>query len=316
VRRDHKRALKAARADLERLQRAPSYVAAVLDTAERFFAHHLDRPLRGLERRDVVSYLAARVEAGCGASMPARELSMLRTFFKALLRQDLARLDPTIGLSAKRPGSKPPVYLSEDVVEALLAAALKEEPGRRPRGEPFLLRDRVCLELIYGVGLRDAEVRAARTVDLDLEDGSILVRAVKRGRWRRAPLPPRSIGALERYLQDARPLLLGQRADPGFLLLSRWGKGLSQSATYRLVQRVARIVGTQAHPHAFRRAVASHLVQAGVAVPAVQALLGHQDLATTARYIHVSRDDLHQAVSTLEAAQPNGECPPSVRTGL
>lgn len=138
-------------------------------------------------------------------------------------------------------------------------------------------------------------------VDLDREGQTLLVRSTKRGAWRRVPITPQALLHVLAYLHHGRPLLLrGARPDPGHLFVTTRGTPFSSALAFLIVRDVARAAGLRAYPHALRRAIATHLVQAGAPVPAVQALLGHRRLATTATYVGVDREDLRRTVRLLE----------------
>lgn len=303
MRPEHARAFATAEIDLKRRNRATKYARAVLDTARRFLAMVPRRALAKLTRLDVERYLASRVQAAdLSASTVAHEQSMLQVFFAILVNHDLLTETPTDGMTPPKRTTPPQVLLSEKGVRGLLAAAL-DRPRPERNGGPTLalaLRDRALLELLYATGVRDSEARAARVIDLDIEGATLLVRAAKRGEWRRAPLPPRALAAVLSYLREARPLLVRDRPDPGHLIVTRRASPLSQSTSFGIVRAAARRAGVRAHPHALRRAVATHLVRARVAIPAVQALLGHKRLATTAAYVTVDREDLRRTVALLE----------------
>ncbi len=127
----------------------------------------------------------------------------------------------------------------------------------------------------------------------------LLCRAAKNGPERRLPLPPASIPHLAAYLREGRSVL-ARGGGEGRLILGAEGKPLSSEGVLRIVRAVARRAGVHATPHAFRRSVATHLVRAGVTVPAVQKLLGHSSLQMTAHYVLVDLEDLHRAVEKLE----------------
>lgn len=263
----------------------------------RFLDFVRGRHLGWLTRADLARYLAQRA-ASVGASSVAQETSVLRHFLATLVDEGLIRRSAAGDLPVPRARKRVPVLLSPNDIEALLAAASQGARDRAWAG----LRDRAALELLYGVGLRAAELRAAQVVDLDLEEGTLLVRRAKRGREKVLPVPPAARPHLRAYLADARPRLthFGGGRDQGRLILGSTGRPLSEHGVHRLVERVARRAGVRAHPHAIRRAVASHLVRAGASVLAVQSLLGHQRLDTTAIYVACDRDDLRAAVDLLD----------------
>jgi integrase/recombinase XerD len=299
--------------------------------AARAFLGRVEGPVSKLGPEDVRGFLAARQAAGVSAVTQAGELSHLRTFFTALVRLGLAPADPTDGLRVRRPPPKPHRLVTEGEVARLLAAASasntggklyragcakRDRPDLRPREvEPFLLacarRDRAALELLYGLGLRSSEVSGAMVLDLDLTAGSLLVRRAKRGQPERLPLPPSSLPHLRAWL-GARPLL-ARGAEEGRLLLRNDGRPyVPVRGINKLLASVARRAGVvSVHPHALRRAVASHLVRAGAPILAVQQLLGHAELTTTQLYVEVEREDLRRAVETLEAGGARSATHPS-----
>ena len=137
--------------------------------------------------------------------------------------------------------------------------------------------------------------------DVDLAAGAMLVRRAKRGRPEVLPLPPAAVPVVLRYLREARPQLAAP-GHKGALLLRNDGRPHRlASDVNKLVDRVARRAGLeQVHPHALRRAVATHLVEAGASISVVQWLLGHEEIRTTARYVGVRRGDLRKAVACLD----------------
>lgn len=307
-----RRSAKLALAALERAARArglaPATLARRLGVARRFLAG-LRSPLRRVATDDVRRYLASRTESGAGATTLAVELSVLRGLFSVLVEAKLVAADPTERIALPRAHSRPPIVLSETGVKELLVAA-HAPPGRcslpPERALALRLRDRACLELLYGLGLRASELRV-RVADLNLAEGTLLVRRAKRGGGAFLPLPSAALPHVERYLREGRPALVRPGADhQGALFLGQYGRPIHNGVVTKLVERAAANAGVRAHPHAFRRAVATHLVRRGASVPIVQALLGHARLDTTARYVGVDREDLKKAVETLEQARGGG----------
>lgn len=146
-----------------------------------------------------------------------------------------------------------------------------------------------------------------RVDDLNLADGSLLVRAAKRGHARTLPLPRAALPHLQRYVEEARPLLVAGRVDTGHLIVSKTGRPLRHgSEVWEVVGKAARRAGVRCHPHALRRGVATHLAAAGLNLRAVQALLGHQGLEVTQRYVDVRRDELRLVVELLAARRCGG----------
>ena len=276
---------------------SPETVAVNLRTVRRFLTR-LEVPLRRLRRQHVVAALAAMQRAELAGATQARALGVLRAFSLVLVEAGVLAADPTEGLTVDAGEPAPRVVPTVDTVARLLAASdVRPCSGASPA---LALRDRALLELLYGLGLRNSEARAARVDDLNLADGSLVVRAAKRGHARTLPLPRAALPHLRRYVEEARPLLVAGRVDTGHLIVSKTGRPLRHgSEVGEVVAKAARRAGVRCHPHALRRGVATHLVIAGANIRAVQILLGHQSLGVTQRYVDVRRDDLASVVERL-----------------
>jgi site-specific recombinase XerD len=188
-------------------------------------------------------------------------------------------------------------------VTRLLSVAATPDPKIRRSPEirsALALRNRACLEILYGLGLRASEAAAVQLVDLDLPGGDLLVRRVKRGQSRRLPLPPAALPHLTRYLLHARPVLADGGKDAGAFLVTQRGTAASSATILQIVKAVAARASVAAHPHAFRRSLATQIVRCGASLPAVQALLGHASLGATQGYVALDREDLRRAVEVLD----------------
>lgn len=306
--RDQARALEALDRAHRRRNRAPSSLR-VLASTTRVFLAHVRKPVAEVEGGDVVGFLAAREAAGVASSTQENDLYQLRTVFRALRAEGLVVADPTEGLTVRGRRDRRPV-LGERTVAALLGAALKPSPRTQPRrlAEPLALRDRAALELLYGAGLRASEVCAVRVVDLHLAEAALRVRRAKGGESRLLLLPAAAVPHLRRYLVEGRARLRedGADRDDGRFLLSCRGHPLTPGVLQSLLRRVGRRVGVATHPHALRHALATHLVRAGVHVRAVQLLLGHARLDTTAVYLGVDPAELRAAVESLDLGVRRG----------
>lgn len=282
---------------------ARGYAASTIALEQRLLRallRRLERPLTRVTAHDVRELLASR--AHVSRNTLDRERSLLRDLFDVLVDAGLLPVNPAAALRPlKRAPTRPPLVLSREAVARLLAAALDVPSCRRSLAVRHALsvRNRAVLELLYGAGLRAAEVQAAQVVDLDLAQANLFVRRAKRGRPTFLPLPPSTMPHLERYLREGRPhLMRGQ--DPGHLILTERGGPLVANEVLRVVKGVARRAGLRAHPHAFRRALATELARAGVPVGFVRELLGHVRLRTTQVYLAVDREELRAAVAVLD----------------
>jgi integrase/recombinase XerD len=306
VRPSHERALAAFEEDLLRRNRAPATWDDYLRLARRFL-ERTPKPIARLTRDDVRRFLAGRADE-VGPVTQEGDAYRLRSFFKALVEAGLLAKSPADGFRVKRAHRPDKPALSEGQVRAMLAAAL-DEPGRGGYwSRACRLRDRACLELLYGLGLRRSEACAARIPDLSLADATLLVRPAKLGKPRTLPLPPSAIPALLRYLTDARPVLAERGSElTDHLLLAKNGRSLDHQNVNLLARRVGKRAGIPgAHPHMLRRSLATHLVRAGVSERVVQLLLGHAKLTTTATYLAVDREELRRTVELLERNRARG----------
>jgi integrase/recombinase XerD len=239
---------------------------------------------------DIQDYLASRhAKGGAGAitklrfsaRTQARLLSALRRFFRFLVRENLRADDPTALIAPPKLGRGLPRALATDSVEQLLAA---------PNVDTALgLRDRAMLELMYASGLRVSELTQLSIHQLHLERGVVHL-VGKGGRERLVPMGEEAMHWLRLYLKRARPELLGQH-ETGAVFLSNRGKAMTRHNVWRLIRGHAAVAGISKRlsPHTLRHAFATHLLEHGADLRAVQMLLGHSDLSTTQIYTHVSR---------------------------
>lgn len=248
----------------------------------RAFADYLgDRTIDQASRDDVTRYLAAEIAAGRRPRTSARRLCSLRRYYRFLLRNQRIATDPTEDIRGPRMGLALPKSLSEAEVESLLAAA----DVTTPEG----LRDRAMLEVLYATGLRVSELVHLHVSAVDRQSG--VVRVVgKGGRERLVPVGEDALLWLERYMHDARAVLLDGQPHAA-LFVTRRRADMTRQAFWHIIRRHARRAGinTALSPHTLRHAFATHLVNHGADLRVVQLLLGHADLSTTQIYTHVAR---------------------------
>ncbi|MCA3241393.1 MAG: site-specific tyrosine recombinase XerD [Rubrivivax sp.] len=241
------------------------------------------RALDATTEADLLAYITAR-HAGTKATTANRRLSVFRRYFRWALRERLVVADPTLPLAAARQPLRVPKTLSEAQVEALLAAP--------DTATPLGLRDRAMLELMYASGLRVSELVQARTLHLGLEEGVLRVLG-KGSRERLVPFGEEARLWLLRYLGEARALILGGTRSDALFVTAR-GEGMTRQMFWRIVKRSAQVAGVTVSlsPHTLRHAFATHLLNHGADLRAVQLLLGHADIGTTTIYTHVARERL------------------------
>ncbi len=218
------------------------------------------------------------------ATTANRRLTVFKRYFRWALRENIVQADPTLRLLAARQPLRVPKTLSEAQVEALMAAPAVDTP----RG----LRDRAMIELMYASGLRVSELVQAKTVHLGLDEGVLRVLG-KGSRERLVPFGEEAHAWLRRYLAEARPLILAGQGSEA-LFVTRHATGMSRQMFWNLIKRYALLAGITAplSPHTLRHAFATHLLNHGADLRAVQMLLGHADIGTTTIYTHVARERL------------------------
>ena len=246
-----------------------------------------------VERSALRSYIARLVVDGYARASIARKASALRRYFGWLARTDRIPVDPSVGISVALGESRLPRVLHQDEVNTLLEAPPAGVADDLPA---VRTRDDAVLEVLYGSGLRVAELCGLDEGDVDLDRGRATVLG-KGSKPRVVPLSEPSIGALRRWI-DERPGLTTSDSPREALFLNRRGRRLSPRDVRRILDRRA---SAPTHPHALRHTFATHLLDGGADLRAVQELLGHQDLSTTQRYTHVSRERLR---SVYDATHP------------
>jgi integrase/recombinase XerD len=237
-------------------------------------------------RVDLLGYLQQRVEQGAKPRSSARLLSSIRRFYRFLVRERQLSEDPSARIDAPKLGRSLPKSLTEDEVEALLAAP---DPGSL-----LGMRDRAMLEVLYASGLRVSELVGLTLSQLNLQQG--LVKVIGKGNKERlVPLGEEALGWVERYLREARGLLLGA-SQSDVLFPSRRGSAMTRQAFWQLIKRYALQAGISKplSPHTLRHAFATHLLNHGADLRVVQLLLGHSSLSTTQIYTHVARERLKE----------------------
>jgi integrase/recombinase XerD len=251
------------------------------------FAHWLHqsqvRELDATQESDLRAYALDR-HPHSKASSSNRRLAVFRRYFRWAVRESRCSADPTLKLETARQPLRVPKSLSEPQVEALLAAPDVDTH----RG----LRDRAMLELMYASGLRVGELVALKSVHLSLADGALKV--MGKGRKERlVPFGEEAHAWIERYLREARAPLLGpHRSDA--LFVTTLGGAMTRQAFWQLIKKHAVKAGVMVplSPHTLRHAFATHLLNHGADLRAVQLLLGHADISTTQIYTHVARERL------------------------
>jgi len=267
-----------------------------------------------LDRRTLRRYLAYLDTRGFAAASISRKAAALRSYLRFLRRHGVIEQDPGRSLRAPKGAHRLPRVIRSDEAVDLLdgASAAVDHQADVIRGthgdvdpdavvaQAVVIRDLAVLEVLYGAGLRVAECCGLRTGDCDLDRGLVTV-VGKGSKVRRVPLGAPAVDALAAWLDRGRPALATPSSSADAVFLNRRGRQLSPRDARRVLERHTLPDGRTLHPHALRHAYATHLLEGGADLRAVQELLGHADLATTQIYTHVTRDRLR---AVYEATHP------------
>ncbi len=238
----------------------------------------------------VRSYLSLLRQEGLSSSSLMRRASSLKSFFKYLAWRGYLRQNPLRLLSAPRRDRNLPRYLGVEEMEVLLSLPFKGKLGKR---------DRAILEFLYSTGIRVSELVSLNMEDIDWENGFVRVRG-KGGKERIVPVGDKALEALEEYFYVRNTFLKNRRKDiyvePEALFLNKWGGRITTRSVERIVARYIREASLKkkVSPHQFRHSFATHLLERGADLRAVQELLGHSSLSTTQVYTHLTSSRIRE----------------------
>lgn len=237
-----------------------------------------------ITQSDVVLFHTHLASEGIATPSIARGLSAIKGFHKYLLIDKLATTDPTVNIETPRGWKRLPKSLSSADVDSLL-----DQPDS---ATAIGLRDKAMLELLYATGLRASELVGLRLQDINLERGYLVVMG-KGSKERAVPLGEVAATAVQQYFDRGRLALLNGR-ESDYLFISSKRRGISRQMFWERIKFYTRKsgIGKNISPHTLRHSFATHLLDNGADLRAVQAMLGHSDISTTQIYTHVSRERL------------------------
>ncbi|HVM95619.1 MAG TPA: tyrosine recombinase XerC [Candidatus Acidoferrales bacterium] len=252
-----------------------------------------DIGVEGVDSLAIRAFLAHLLRRNRKSSV-GRKLSSTKGFFRFLKRRGAIEIDPTIGITTPKKEHQLPVHLTVDDMFRLLEAP----PGDTPSG----LRDRAILETLYSCGVRVSELVSLNWDDIDLGLEIVRIRG-KGNKERLVPIGKKAQAALSSYREQVPALCARTLYDSAAVFLNRQGKRLTTRSVARVVDQYVKLSGIagKASPHALRHSFATHLLNAGADLRAIQELLGHASLSTTQRYTHVNLDQL---MSVYDRAHP------------
>jgi site-specific recombinase XerD len=278
---------------------SPHTAAAYVHDTEEFVAWAERAGLGGpgaVSRVTLRRYLAYLSTRRLARRTIARKAASLRRYFGWLRRTGVLEVDPSARLSAPRGDARLPHVLRGAELDTLLrpppsppaSAAARAGAATARRLEAVATRDTAVVELLYGSGLRVAELCGLRVGDLELPRRRLMAWG-KGSKQRQVPMSAPSVDAVRSWLAGGRPVLANDDSPVDALFLNQRGRALSPRDVRRILDRRA---ASPTHPHALRHTFATHLLDGGADLRAVQELLGHADLATTQIYTHVSKERL------------------------
>ena len=243
-----------------------------------------------LELADFENFLKHLGNFGLDVRSQARMLSGIKSFYKYLLMEDLIVKNPTELLEAPKLDRKIPAVLSFNEIQRILAAI--------DLSEPHGTRNRAMLETLYACGLRVSELITLRISNLFLDVGFVKGLG-KNNKERPVPLREEAVRHIVHYLEnDRRKLKTIHKDHENILFLNRRGKGLTRVFVFLIIKELAKIAGIQKNisPHTFRHSFATHLIEGGADLRAVQDMLGHESITTTEIYTHLDTEFLKETI--------------------
>ena len=229
----------------------------------------------------LLSYVVMLEEKGYASATLARKVAAVKSYFHWLFAENLVKVDPTDNMDSPKVGKTLPRTLAPEEIDALLTAPAT-------RGGQEAVRDSAMLRLLYATGMRVSELLSLRPADLNLE-ASYLTCTGKGSKQRIVPIGDQAVAWVSRYTREARPTLLGKRSSPRLFINARGGTGLSRVGFWTVLKAYGRQAGLGARlsPHVLRHSFATHLLDRGADLRAIQLMLGHADVSTTQIYTHV-----------------------------
>jgi len=244
---------------------------------------HIDA-LSKINRDDITNFMISQKDKGISANSVARRLAAIRMFHRFLAREKILRADPTNLIDSPKLWKKIPDSLTLNEIDCLIA-----QPDVRDKQG---IRDKAILETLYATGMRVSEAVNLKLDNVNLDIG--FLRCIGKGNKERViPLGKKAIGSIKRYLEVSRPHFLKDKVCE-FLFINRFGKKISRQSFWKLIKRyaISARIKKPIRPHILRHSFATHLLERGADLRAVQEMLGHSNIATTQIYTHINRDRL------------------------
>ncbi len=253
----------------------------------KYFAYLVSQSIDSIDKinkNSITSFMMAQKQKSMSANSVSRNLAAVKSFHRFLVREGLARLDPTSLIDSPKIFKHIPEVLNQAEIESIIRVSY----SRNWQG----IRDNALLELLYASGMRVSEIVNLRIEDLNLDVG--FIRCIGKGQKERVvPIGKKAIFALQRYLGQVRRKLAKENSG-SFIFLSRLSKKLSRQSVWKLIKLYARKARIKKviKPHTLRHSFATHLLERGADLRSVQEMLGHSDISTTQIYTHIDKERL------------------------
>lgn len=259
-------------------------LSAYREDLDLFAGFMAGAPAASVTRADIGNFMFHEKKRGISPTSIARRLAALRMFFRFLTRERVIREDPTSLTDTPTVWRKIPETLSYAEIEALISSPAVRDPAG--------IRDRAILETLYATGMRVSEIASVRMENVNLDVG--FLKCIGKGNKERIiPLGTKAVSWLGKFMSTARPRLLGGR-ECEYVFVSRLGKRLSRQSVWKMIKSCAKRAGIKktVRPHVVRHSFATHLLEGGADLRAVQEMLGHANISTTQIYTHVNKERL------------------------
>ena len=271
---------------------SPNTIEAYLDDLNKLmqFISNEGLHLLQISYTDLQQFVAQLIDLGISSRSQARIISGIKSFYKFLQIEDYLRIDPTALLESPKIGTKLPEVLSVDEINRILDSVDLSTPTGQ--------RNRAMLEVLYSCGLRVSELVRLRYSDIYFEEEFIRVEGKGR-KQRLVPISQTAIREINNYLDDRRQITV-QKGSEDILFLNQRGVGLTRVMVFHIIKQQAELAGIKKtiSPHTFRHSFATHLLEGGANLRAIQLMLGHEKITTTELYTHIDREFLRKEIIT------------------
>jgi len=245
-----------------------------------------------IKEKDIAAFLGLLREFGLSPSSVSRNLSSIKMFHKFLVGEGVSKMNPAENIETPKLSKTLPDVLNQDEIETIL-----NQPNPV---EPLAIRDKAILETLYATGMRVTEVITLKQSNVNKDEG--IVRVFGKGsKERLVPIGKSALKWIAKYLNEVRGNLSKQGSGQDVLFLNARGRPMSRMAVWNIVRTYTTKSGIkkEVHPHTFRHSFATHLLEGGADLRAVQEMLGHADIATTQIYTHIDREYLKEVHRTF-----------------